>query len=73
MNTVLGEILANRVLLSLVSDVFQAQFFGELADKRQEGCHYILYSICTHCTRMIIGIKNQCRKFLWTKCYFNRG
>ena len=44
MNTVLGEILANRVLLSLVSDVFQAQFFGELADKRQEGCHYILYS-----------------------------
>ena len=58
MNTVLGEILANRVLLSVVSDVFQAQFFGELADKRQEGCHHIYQccGFCIHKIRMIIGI-----------------
>ena len=50
MNTVLGEILANRVLLSLVSDVFQAQFFGELADKRQEDAtiYYIVYVHIVH-------------------------
>ena len=36
-STYRGEIKANKVLLSLVSEVFLAQFFGELPEKSEEG------------------------------------
>ena len=44
-----GEMLANKVLLSLVSDVFRTQFFGELPESSKERYHCIL---CT----AIVGI-----------------
>jgi hypothetical protein len=33
-----GEIWANRLLLSMVSEVFRAQFFGDLAIQTEERC-----------------------------------
>jgi hypothetical protein len=34
---IVGEIKPNRTLLSLVSEVFEAQFFGQLPDTAKEG------------------------------------
>ena len=43
-----GEIKAHKYLLSLVSEVFRAQFFGKLA---KEGCRWILVFFQTNYTK----------------------